>query len=117
MQFAYQFPERLNRLVLVDSGGLGGEVALALRAATLPGSDYVLPLLSLPVRGAGALAGGVWASWGFSSPVRGAGALAGGVLGKLGLQGQRGRPRAGRGLRVARRRAARGGRSCTPRAR
>lgn len=67
MQFAYQFPERLNRLVLVDSGGLGGEVALALRAATLPGSDYVLPLL-------------------FSSPVRGAGALAGGLLSKLGLK-------------------------------
>jgi pimeloyl-ACP methyl ester carboxylesterase len=67
MQFAYQFPERLDRLILVDSGGLGGEVALALRAATLPGSDYVLPLL-------------------FSSPVRGAGALAGGVLGKFGLK-------------------------------
>jgi pimeloyl-ACP methyl ester carboxylesterase len=67
MQFAYQFPERLQRLVLVDSGGLGGEVALALRAATLPGSDYVLPVL-------------------FSSPVRGAGALAGGVLGRLGLR-------------------------------
>ena len=33
MQFAYQFPERLDRLVLVDSGGLGEEVSLALRSA------------------------------------------------------------------------------------
>ena len=45
MQFAYQFPERLERLVLVDSGGLGNEVSIWLRAATLPGSEYVLPLL------------------------------------------------------------------------
>ena len=45
MQFAYQFPERTERLVLVSSGGLGTEVALLLRLATLPGSEYVLPLL------------------------------------------------------------------------
>jgi pimeloyl-ACP methyl ester carboxylesterase len=44
MQFAYQFPERIERLVLVSSGGLGREVNLLLRALTLPGSDYVLPL-------------------------------------------------------------------------
>src|SRR3954449_1836545 len=30
MQFAYQFPERLERLVLVDSGGHGGVGALPL---------------------------------------------------------------------------------------
>jgi pimeloyl-ACP methyl ester carboxylesterase len=45
MQFAYQFPERLERLVLVDSGGLGHEVSLLLRSATLPGAEFVLPLL------------------------------------------------------------------------
>ena len=44
MQFAYQFPERSHRLVLVSSGGLGEEVALLLRLLTLPGSEYVLPL-------------------------------------------------------------------------
>jgi pimeloyl-ACP methyl ester carboxylesterase len=49
MQFAYQFPDRLERLVLVDSGGLGEEVSLALRAATLPGAEFVLPLLFGPV--------------------------------------------------------------------
>jgi pimeloyl-ACP methyl ester carboxylesterase len=46
MQFAYQFPERCERLVLVSSGGLGRDVHLVLRAATLPGADYVLPLLT-----------------------------------------------------------------------
>src|SRR3954452_23423129 len=46
MQFAYQFPERCERLVLVSSGGLGREVHLLLRAAALPGVDYLLPLLS-----------------------------------------------------------------------
>lgn len=46
MQFAYQFPERCERLVLVSSGGLGREVHGLLRAATLPGSELVLPLLA-----------------------------------------------------------------------
>jgi pimeloyl-ACP methyl ester carboxylesterase len=46
MQMAYQFPERCERLILVDCGGLGREVSLLLRAATLPGSEYVLPLLT-----------------------------------------------------------------------
>jgi pimeloyl-ACP methyl ester carboxylesterase len=45
MQMAYQFPERVERLALVASGGLGREVSLLLRAATLPGSEFVLPLL------------------------------------------------------------------------
>ena len=49
MQLAYQFPERIERLALVSSGGLGREVNLILRAATLPGSEYVLPLLCAPV--------------------------------------------------------------------
>ena len=46
MQFAYQFPERCERLVLVSSGGLGREVHPLLRGATLPGSELVLPLLT-----------------------------------------------------------------------
>ncbi len=46
MQFAYQFPEYTERLVLVSSGGLGREVNPLLRAATLPGSELVLPLLA-----------------------------------------------------------------------
>ena len=46
MQFAYQFPERCERLVLVSSGGLGREVTPVLRAATLPGAEVVLPLIA-----------------------------------------------------------------------
>lgn len=46
MQFAYQFPERTHRLALVSSGGLGRRVHGFLRAATLPGSELVIPLLA-----------------------------------------------------------------------
>ena len=45
MQLAYQYPELCERLVLVSSGGLGREVHALLRAAALPGSEWVLPLL------------------------------------------------------------------------
>ena len=45
MQFAYQFPERCERLVLVSSGGLGKEVSPILKAVALPGAEYVLPLI------------------------------------------------------------------------
>jgi len=48
MQFAYQHPELCERLVLVASGGLGEDVHPLLRAATLPGSEFVLPLLAHP---------------------------------------------------------------------
>ncbi|GAA2879584.1 alpha/beta fold hydrolase [Pseudonocardia halophobica] len=42
MQFAYQFPELTERLVLDASGGLGPDVSIALRAASLPGAAAVL---------------------------------------------------------------------------
>jgi pimeloyl-ACP methyl ester carboxylesterase len=42
MQFSYQFPEIIERLVLVSSGGLGPELSPILRAAALPGADLVL---------------------------------------------------------------------------
>ncbi|WP_406629997.1 alpha/beta fold hydrolase [Amycolatopsis sp. WGS_07] len=44
MQFAYQFPEMCDRLVLVGSAGLGTEVSPVLRAASLPGASAVLAL-------------------------------------------------------------------------
>ncbi|MDX6651899.1 MAG: hypothetical protein QOJ38_680 [Solirubrobacterales bacterium] len=54
LQFAYQFPERTERMVLVSSGGLGRGVSPVLRAAWLPGSELVLPLLcSRQLLGAG----------------------------------------------------------------
>ena len=45
MQFAYQFPDRCERLVLVDAGGLGREVNWILRLISLPAVEYVLPVL------------------------------------------------------------------------
>ena len=39
MQFAYQFPDTSSGSVLVASGGLGAEVSIVLRAATLPGAE------------------------------------------------------------------------------
>jgi pimeloyl-ACP methyl ester carboxylesterase len=45
MQFAYQFPERCDRLVLVDAGGLGREVNWILRLLSLPAAEYVMPVL------------------------------------------------------------------------
>ncbi|MDQ6846122.1 MAG: alpha/beta fold hydrolase [Candidatus Dormibacteraeota bacterium] len=44
MQFAYQYPERCERMVLVASGGLGQDVTFLLRSLGLPGADYVAPL-------------------------------------------------------------------------
>lgn len=53
MQFAYQFPERCERLVLVGSGGVGASVHPLLRLAAAPGAGLLLPLLgarpALPV--------------------------------------------------------------------
>src|SRR4051812_18001875 len=45
MQFAYQYPRHCERLVLVSSGGLGEEVSWMLRALTLPGTEYLMPVL------------------------------------------------------------------------
>jgi pimeloyl-ACP methyl ester carboxylesterase len=67
MQLAYQFPERCERLVLVDSGGLGRDVSMLLRLATLPGSELVLPLLA-------------------TTRLLDVGRAAGGLLGRLGLR-------------------------------
>lgn len=58
MQFAYQYYEFCERIVLVDSGGLGREVSWALRAAALPGAELVLPVIAHPkIRDAGAAVG------------------------------------------------------------
>ena len=48
MQFAYQFPERTERLVLVSAGGVGREVNPLLRLASLPGAHLALAGLQLP---------------------------------------------------------------------
>jgi pimeloyl-ACP methyl ester carboxylesterase len=54
MQFAYQFPERCERLVMVATGGIGADLHLLLRLAAVPGSGAVLGLLTAtPVPGLG----------------------------------------------------------------
>jgi len=57
MQFAYQFPEFTERLVLVSSGGLGPEVSPILRAAALPGADLFIAATAGPGRAAGSVLG------------------------------------------------------------
>ncbi|HZD72145.1 MAG TPA: alpha/beta fold hydrolase [Actinomycetes bacterium] len=48
LEFAWLFPQRCERLVLVSSGGLGRYVNPILRAPTLPGVEWLLPLVSRP---------------------------------------------------------------------
>jgi pimeloyl-ACP methyl ester carboxylesterase len=67
MQFAYQFPQMAERLVLVCSGGLGKEVSPLLRALSLPGTEYLLPAVLAP-------------------QIHGLVAKAGGALGRVGLR-------------------------------
>ena len=53
LQFTYQFPEMVERLVLVSSGGLGPEVGAVLRAAALPGADLFIRATAAPGSAAG----------------------------------------------------------------
>jgi pimeloyl-ACP methyl ester carboxylesterase len=46
MQFAHQHRQYCERLVLISSGGFGGDVGRALRLLSLPGSEIVLPMLA-----------------------------------------------------------------------
>ncbi|MGZ4579843.1 MAG: alpha/beta fold hydrolase [Nocardioidaceae bacterium] len=48
MQFAYQFPERTERMILVAPGGLGPEVTPVIRAITLPGFHQAMGLATRP---------------------------------------------------------------------
>jgi pimeloyl-ACP methyl ester carboxylesterase len=69
MQLAYQHPELCERLVLVDSGGLGRDVNWVLRLLSLPGAEYVMPALFPPV-------------------VKSAGELVTGLLSRLGIRSE-----------------------------
>ncbi|NYJ00970.1 pimeloyl-ACP methyl ester carboxylesterase [Nocardioides thalensis] len=48
MQFAYQFPERTERLMLLNAGGLGREVTPLIRAISLPGWIFAFGVLTMP---------------------------------------------------------------------
>jgi pimeloyl-ACP methyl ester carboxylesterase len=49
MQFAYQFPQLVDRLILIGSGGVTKDVNVALRIASLPLGSEALALLRLPM--------------------------------------------------------------------
>jgi pimeloyl-ACP methyl ester carboxylesterase len=48
MVFFWQFPERVERLALVSSGGLGDQVSPLLRSAALPGASALISLAGHP---------------------------------------------------------------------
>ena len=48
MQYFWQFPARVDRLVLVSSGGLGPRVSPLLRLAAVPGASPALALAARP---------------------------------------------------------------------
>ncbi len=67
MQFAYQFPQLVERLIMVGAGGVTKDVNIALRFASLPMGGEALALLRLPcvlpaVQFAGKVAGTVLGS-------------------------------------------------------
>ncbi len=69
MQFAYQFPQLVDRLILVGAGGVTKDVNIALRIASLPMGGEALALLRLPMvlpamQVAGKVAGTVFGSTG-----------------------------------------------------
>jgi len=69
MQFAYQFPQLVERLILVGAGGVTKDVNIALRLAALPAGAEALALLRLPfvlpaLQTIGRLLGGVAGSTG-----------------------------------------------------
>lgn len=69
MQFAYQFPQLVDRLILVGAGGVTKDVNVALRIASLPMGSEALALLRLPLvlpalQVAGKVAGSVFGSTG-----------------------------------------------------
>ncbi len=67
MQFAYQFPQLVERLILVGAGGVTKDVNVALRIASLPLGSEALAFLRLPLilpalQVAGRMAGTVFGS-------------------------------------------------------
>jgi pimeloyl-ACP methyl ester carboxylesterase len=67
MQFAYQYPQLVERVVLVSAGGVAKDVSLALRLAAMPMGAEALAMLRAPgvmpaIRGFGRAVGSVLGS-------------------------------------------------------
>jgi len=74
MQFAYQFPQLVDRLVLIGAGGVTKDVNIALRVASLPMGSEALAFLRLPlvlpaVQAVGRVAGAVFGSTGLGRDI------------------------------------------------
>lgn len=74
MQFAYQFPQMVDRLMLVGAGGVTKDVNIALRFASLPVGGEALALLRLPLvlpvlQGLGRLMGPMLSSTGIGRDI------------------------------------------------
>jgi pimeloyl-ACP methyl ester carboxylesterase len=74
MQFAYQFPQLVERLILVGAGGVTRDVNIALRFASLPIGGEALALLRAPLvlpalQTAGRLLGTVFGSTGLGRDI------------------------------------------------
>ncbi len=105
MQFAYQFPQMVERLVLIGSGGLGKEVNPLLRVLSAPGTEYILPLVLAPqihslVRSVGSaisrfgmradpFMGEVWQAWSRLTDVRAQRAFIHTIRAVIDVSGQR----------------------------
>ncbi|HZU50175.1 MAG TPA: alpha/beta fold hydrolase [Mycobacterium sp.] len=46
MQFVYQHPDYVKRLILIGSGGLGPDVGWVLRLLSAPGAELILPVIA-----------------------------------------------------------------------
>ncbi|ORB68867.1 alpha/beta fold hydrolase [Mycolicibacterium tusciae] len=74
MQFAYQFPQLVERLILVGAGGVTKDVNIALRVASLPMGSEALAFLRLPlvlpaVHAFGRVAGAMFGSTGLGRDI------------------------------------------------
>jgi pimeloyl-ACP methyl ester carboxylesterase len=74
MQFAYQFPQLVDRLVLVGAGGVTKDVNVALRVASLPMGSEALAFLRLPLvlptlQAVGRVAGAMFGSTGLGRDI------------------------------------------------
>lgn len=74
MQFAYQFPQLVDRLILVGAGGVTKDVNIALRVASLPMGSEALAFLRLPmvlpaVQVVGRVAGAMFGSTGLGRDI------------------------------------------------
>jgi pimeloyl-ACP methyl ester carboxylesterase len=68
LQLAWESPERCERLVLVNSGGLGRELTIFLRMLSLPGWETIFPFVCSPrIRDAGERVAGWLEHAGFES--------------------------------------------------